>query len=722
MADQTAELPAAGLGNERQIAETWKRRIIDAKSARMPFIPIWLLNLAFAAGQHWVAWDKRQQRVRALRELDPRYADRELYTADRITEYRMAQLGELEADDDRPQLLTTQEGENAEEIAEQLNRAVAYAWDYEWNAEEALAQARRYTVDLGVSALRCRWDPSRGPVAGHAAFTQTGEPVTDMGELAHLEMHGTLSDGSLPELRQVKEGRTCWEAYSSFGVLAQPGVNHEKDFSWEILMRPVAIEDLKERYGAAAANLREDPDVASAMGLSTSQTVPDARSQGIGTNKLKGHVWVYTCFQRPTQKYPKGAVAVIASNEYVLLDFQDELPYRLPNGEYHSGVVYLHWWRLNDRFYSRAFIEPLKDPQRIINRRETQNTEIIDRAMPRTYVKQGDLPEAPTGAPMEIVELSKTAAEPAFWQGSGPGAWMYEDLAHQIDNLGHASTIAPIRLGESPPGVDTYAQLALINDNESSKRAVIIRDHRRQLATLTELGVHDIKTYWPAQKQILIAGENDEIDQAMFAKATIPTFYMAKVAVGAPEPRSQGAQLKMIDAIWAAAVQAWVAVQNGPEWVSWYCESIRAGEPLDLPGAKADTQKDLAYLENELMAAGEQPQVMDYDNLTVHLPVHREAEDQARAQGDLLTLARIIRHIDEHQAVAQLNAQNTALAAQGLPALPAPGAPGAPGSAVPAGAAAANGGSGMFAGYTPRPREPYPYEVGPQFGKLQTNQ
>lgn len=713
--------PAAATGSD-QIVETWKERIKQAKDARRPYVPIWLLNLAFAAGQHWVAWDRRAQRVRSIRELDPRYADRELVTVDLINQYRQVQLAELEADDDRPQLITTQEGDTAKSAAEQLNRGVAYAWEFEWEAQEALNQARSYALDLGTAAIRCRWDPESGNLAGHLPLhPETKQPVTHPDDLYHLATNGVLPDGSLPQYKQLKEGRTCWEPYSSFGILAQPGVNHERDFSWECLVRPVPIEELKDQYGAAAAGLQEDPDVASAMGLSTNQMVPDIRSQGTGQNRLRQHVWVYTCFQRPNQQYPKGYVAVIASNEYKLLDFQEQLPYQQPNGEFHSGIVYLHWWRLNDRFYSRSFIEPLKDIQRLINRRETQNAEIIDRGMPGWFVRQGDLPEAWTGAPHEIIEMAKNAQAPVQKTGVGPGQWMYEDLAHQQQNLAAASTIAAIRLGENPEGIDTYSSLALLNDNENSKRAVIIRDHRTQIATLVELGVNDIKLYWPAQKQILLAGQDDQIDQAMFVKEQIPTFYMAKVITGAPEPRSQGAELKKVDAVWAALVQSWVAVQNGAEYAKWYFDCLQAGELLELPEAKADTQSDLAQLENELMINDTQPQVMDYDNLSVHLPIHREAEDEARAQGDVQLLARIIRHIQDHQQIAQLNAQNAALAAQGLPPMGVPGS----GVQAPTGVDAegnALGTPSQYAGYQPRPREPYPSSIPGQFSHLATGQ
>lgn len=681
---------------QHQLEQLWKERIQQAKLARMPFAPIWLLNLAFAAGQHWVAWDRRAQRVRALRELDPKYADRELFTADRITELRLAQLAELDSEDDRPNMLAVQEGPNAEAVTDQLNRAIEHAWEREWGAQQALAQARRYVVDLGTAAIRCRWDKTQGKDAGLAPHVN-GQPVTDPNELASLTENGTLSDGSLPQILPVKEGRTCWEAYSSFGILAQPGVNHEDNFTWECLVRPVPLDELKQQY-PSAAQLNADPDIASAMGLSTSQTVPDSRSQSIGTQRLKGHVWVYTCFQRPNSQYPQGAVAIIASNEYKLLDFTPSLPYKTADGCYHSGVVYFHWDRKNDRFYSRAWIEPLKDPQRIINRRKTQETEIIDRAMPRTFVKDGDLPEAPTGAPMEVVTLGRNADPPIFWNGAGPGPWMEQSIAAAVDDLAHASTLAAIKLGENPPGVDTFSQLAQLNENEQSKRAVIIQDHRRQIAKLVELGIFDIEQYWPAQKQIIIAGDEDQISAATFNKRSIPVFYMAKVATGTSMPSTQAAELKKIDAIWAAAVQAWVAVQNGMEWVTWYAESLKAGKALDLPELKMNTQTDYANLENELMEAGEQPQVMDYDNLQIHLPLHREAEDQARAQGDVMLLARIIRHIQDHQQVAQQNilaAQQTAMSQALLAQIGQQQGP-----------------------PPPNPREPYPNRTGPEFGEM----
>jgi hypothetical protein len=209
----------------------------------------------------------------------------------------------------------------------------------------------------------------------------------------------------------------------------------------------------------------------------------------------------------------------------------------------------------------------------------------------------------------------------------------------------------------------------------------------------------------------------------MFQKSQIPDWFMVQVATGAPTPRGQGAQLKMLDAIWAAAVQSWVAVHDGATWVGWYADSLKAGKPIDLPAAKGNTQRDYAYLENQQMFGGEMPQVMDYDLLPVHLPVHREAEDQARAAGDMQTVARIVAHVQQHMEVAQANAQQQAAVAAGQ----APLVPGAPGSAAPAGAPAPGGAPGAAGppgapGFTPFPREPAPQMEAHAFRTLASGQ
>jgi hypothetical protein len=184
---------------------------------------------------------------------------------------------------------------------------------------------------------------------------------------------------------------------------------------------------------------------------------------------------------------------------------------------------YFHWWRLNDRFYSRAFIEPMKDPQRLINRRETQNAEIIDRGMPKVFTKEGARPQPDRAAAREHRAV-RHALEPHFFAGIGPGPWMYEDIEHHVENLAHASTLSPLRLGENPQNVDTYSQLALLNENESLKRSTILNEHARPRSPACDRdGVWDIRRYWPSRSMILVTGDEDTIDRQSSRSRRSPT-------------------------------------------------------------------------------------------------------------------------------------------------------------------------------------------------------
>src|SRR5512139_3393771 len=72
-----------------------------ARDDRKRFEPTWHSSLAFAAGKFWLKWDINRRSL----TFPPELANRELYTADVITEYRTTALGELGSDDDRPELL-----------------------------------------------------------------------------------------------------------------------------------------------------------------------------------------------------------------------------------------------------------------------------------------------------------------------------------------------------------------------------------------------------------------------------------------------------------------------------------------------------------------------------------------------------------------------------------------------------------------------------------------
>lgn len=653
MTSTASQAPAVNPQGE-ELERQWKQRINDARDYRRqdPFEPTWLSDLAFASGAQWNVWVPSQRRMLDIKQADRRYESRELYTADRINEQRQAQLGELSSDDDRPELLVAQNGDTAEEQAKALNSAVAYGWEHEWQADEALEQARSFCLDMGTAAIRCRWDKTLGPPLLNVPH-YNGKPVLDPEKARAM----IAEEGLNLTFRDIHEGRTVWEPLSAFNILSPPGVNHEQAFPWEIIVRPALLAKVQEQY-PAAAGLQEDTDIASVIGLSTAHQPRSTTEQSSTRGRLRDHVWLFTCYERPTAKQPNGRVLVFATNQMKLLNIEQTLPYKAPDGTPRSGIAYFHWWRLNDRFFSRSFIQPMKDPQRMINRMETQMVEINDRGMPKVFTEEGTLLHDPKGLPLENIEIKEGKPAPVFHPGQGPGPWMPELIAHHVDNLAHASTLGIVALGENPQSVDTYAQLALLNENEAGKRSRILTQHKRAIAQLIEDSVFDIRKYWPGKKTILVSGDDDTIAQQVFEKNRVPDWFMVKVAKGAPMPRSQAAEIAKIDAIWAAASATGVLVASpemAEKWTAWYADSLAGGEALEIPKPDPDAQIEMARFENELMLhEGVTPEPAEWDILIAHDPIHREAQDQARASNDTEAFERIQTHRDKHVQAATI--------------------------------------------------------------------
>jgi hypothetical protein len=652
-----------------------------AREARKPFEATWQTNLAFAAGKFWLKWDRDQRRLVTPSD----YYGKELYSADVITEYRTTALGELGSDDDRPELLLRRDDKASEDFQAQLNRAVGWGWDYEWMGDDVLEEVRRLCVDMGTAAVRCRWNPDVGPVVGELPHVN-GLPVHGLEEQTKLA--DQFGDGPIPgvQMKSVQRGAVHWDVLSAFNLLVPSGIPHERDFPWEGVIRPVLLSSAQGEFGAAMGDLKEDSDIGSVLGLDAQSEVGDSTSAMGSTNdgktqRLRGYVWLTTYYERPTRKYPKGRTIVFAGNKMKPVRITDRLPYERPDGTPSSGIAYFHWWRVTGRFWSRALVESMKDPQRSVNKRRTQINEIIDRGLPAIFVARNSKAKERRGLANELIEIGEQERSPTIFPGVSPGEWMYHDIQEAREDLEHATGIRGPRLGENPANVTTYAQLALLNENDQTKRQSILREHKLSIARLVEFSIYDMRTYWGEDRQLEIAGDDDQVEAHEFNATRIPPFFIVKVAKGSAKPRSQAAELKKIEELWQAAETSGAAVQNPSEWIQWLYESLELGEALELPHSGASMHEDKAERENHHLLTGDAPaHVQYYDPHEVHILIHREAEIEAELSDDLEAWQRIEDHIQQHVLTEQMVAMHQAQMESGGPTQGMPGAPpGAPG-------------------------------------------
>ncbi len=644
---------ATGFAFADEAVRDVRQSINQAREHRKRLEPLWHQNLAFAAGKHYLEWNRDQRRLAFPERLE----GQDLYTADVITEYRTTALGELGGDDDRPELLLRRDDQASEDYQAQLNRAVSWGWDYEWKGDQALEEARRICVDTGTAAIRVRWDGTVGPVKYENVPHLNGQPILDL-EQATQQVAAAAERGETLEFKDVRRGAIRWDVLSPFNLIVPPGVPNEQEFPWECVVRPALLSRVRAEFGDIAAELDEDGDIGSMLGLDLNGELGDGGTFTLGaagdpkTGRLKGHVWLFTYYERPCPDYPEGRTLTFAGNALKTLRVTDQLPKVGPDGEYRSGISYLHWWRVSGRFWSRGLVDVMKDIQRSFNKRRNQTHQIIDRGMPLIFVERNSRALERQGLIAEVVELDPAERDPKPFTGFGPGDWMWRDIEAMREDLEHATGLRGPRLGDNPPNVNTYGQLSILNENEQVKRQQIVQQHKLAIAHLVEDSVHDIRTYWGPDRQIDFPGDEDMVESHTFNATDTPAFYIVKVPKGAARPRSQAAELTKVEQIFQAAQATGATLANPQAWVQWLKESLEAGQALELPAVLSDSHVEKAELENHAMWQGVEMPVAYYDPIEVHLPVHREAQIEAEMAENVQVVQVLEQHVQEHIAMA----------------------------------------------------------------------
>lgn len=653
------ETAAEPILNERD-AETrrvFMERIQDAKRARAPFEPGWLQSLAFAAGEQHLEYHRGDRKL-----FLPELAEgQERTTTDKIMQYRNTALGELTGEDDRPELQFAKEDLPSQEFTQVANMGVEHGWENEWHADQRLLDMKRVLVDLGTAAIRVRFDPTVGPVK--AGVPHLGdEPIFDLERAAELMKDGPRADVAI---RDIHEGRTVLDVLTPLHLLVPPAIADPDLFPWEIVVWPERIDRVKTMFGARAHGLVEDTDIAGVFALNSDDGI--SRDVSAEQGKLRDHVWLYTCYERPCSDYPNGRVVVLASNAFRLLSSKNELPYRAPDGGYRSGLTYFHWWRITGRFWGKSLVQALKDPQRSTNRRTTQKNEIIDRSMPFVLEEDGSiLPR--TGKPMEVIKVRPGSAKPDVHSGAGPGEWMYRDLDALRVDMEEAAGIRAVSLGDNPASVTNFSQLAMLRENDQIKLKPTIAGIRLGIKRVVEDCVYDMRRYWGAEKLLFLEDEGELARKALFNATKLPSVFLVKVAKGAPKPHSQAAELKKIEDVARYAAESGATQADPISWATWYADSLKAGKMLPLPEPPQDDQRMKALYENHFLLEGTVPPVDYWDAALVHIPAHRGLQDQAALAGDMELYERCEEHIRSHMQVEEAKAQQAEQQADDAPA------------------------------------------------------
>lgn len=648
-----AEREKIKLGDEdvdrEELHDEWVKRKDSAEKDRQQYLTQIKVNRKFAANKQHLNVNKNDGRVF---DVDRRNGVK-LVTADILTQYLQTAVGKMAANDYRPNFLVASDNEQGDYITKQLNLSFGWGWENEWNADRKILQLWRLLVIDGTAAIRCRYDRRFGDVIGEFPY-KNGKVL--YGKEGRDYVADETKNGRRVELRKIKEGRVNWELLTVENLLPPPGYDDPNEFPWEIVVRPIPVEDLKKRFPKEAEHIVEE-DIESSGALTSGLGLGEAKEE-----KLEGRALVYTGYQRSTSEHPKGMTVIFTSKR--LLEARDHLPYAdHPRGP-STGLHYFRWQILPGRFMGKAFIENGIGPQKVRNKRLTQIDTIIDRNLPRVFMEENSLARPKTGEPNEIIEVRPGAPLPKVEQGTPPGAWMLQDVKLQEDNAERAMGMHSVTRGQAPSGVSAYSAMALLTENDALKFDAIAQEFRMEITELSWDTIEAMKN-WPPGKQLLIAGPEERLQAVLWETNWIPVQYVARPPRGGSLPRSQAAELQKINDIFGVIRGTPMYAKDPEKWVNWYIESLNAGKPQDLPPSLGDQQAHKAELENIAMISTlETIPVAEYDDDSKHVELHRAFQVPLRAladQGDEKAARQVEVleiHIREHLATAEREAAN----------------------------------------------------------------
>lgn len=349
----------------KEVLGPWLERKDKAEKHREQFLPQVRINRKFAAGKQHLNVNTRSGRVIDVRERN----GIKLVTSDILSQYMLTVIGRMAANDYKPNFLPLQSDEIAEEITAYMNDSFGWGWDNEWMAERKLLGIFRLLATDGTCAIRCRYDRTVGELLGERPY-KDGAPVLDKTE-ARKYVAEEAHAGRRAKIAPIRAGRVNWELLTFENLLTPPGYEDDATFPWDLIVRPIPVKEVKDRYGIDVLAQEIESSASLTSGL------------GFGDEKpalLEDNCFVFTGYDRPGANHPKGRTTVFT--EDALLDIAEGLPYPdHPRGP-RTGLHYFRWQPIPGRFPGKAFIENGIGPQQVRNKRLTQIDAIIDRNMP----------------------------------------------------------------------------------------------------------------------------------------------------------------------------------------------------------------------------------------------------------------------------------------------------------------------------------------------------
>lgn len=374
----------------------------------------------------------------------------------------------------------------------------------------------------------------------------------------------------------------------------------------------------------------------------------------IGTNYIEDAVTVLEKYERPSVKYPRGRLIVVAGNKLL---YYGDLPYAVDNAG--VGLPFVKQMTLENvaNFYGSTVIERIIPLQRVYNGIKNRKHEFLNRiAMGILTVEDGavDLEniEEDGLAPGRVLVYRQGYAPPRMVEmGSVPDDFTIEEdrLRNEIMQISGVSEL--MRYTTLPSNVTSGIAISLLQEQDDTRISITAEEIRQAVKRIGQMILRLYKQFAGNKRVKRIAGENGAMQLHYFV----------------------GSQLASDDLVFDTDNELSDTPANRRNMVF---ELIKMGILHDENGRINDRNRvkilemlgfgnwessrdidechrEKALRENLDVTNGIAVEALDIDNHEIHIVEHTKAMIQDKAEQKVIDT--LLKHIREHQTFGALS-------------------------------------------------------------------
>lgn len=670
-------LTAAPVVDEKRLVGEINQRFQRFRELKRPVEAQWYVNGAILRGNAEVAWnDQAGQLTRTRRDGLPSR------TINRILPKIQNRRARIIKPQPRPVVIPA-----TGDLDDQLDAKAT---------EKALLYQHRRLGLTGLYERALRWSE-----IGHKGFLWIGwdpsvpvrmplEPIPGQGRQVVEVPGGMEASGDI-----YVEAGNPWEVFVP--NLEGESLGEQPEL---IRARVVHVEVLRQRYPEMADSIVGDTTYDEAFFYQRQLAILNQRgsrgSQTSKDDKDRQYVLLKEWFERPTSKYPRGRMAVLAGA--ILLRYEEALPYGfhdLPNPYPVEEFVDIP---TIGQFWGTTLVEQLIGPQLEYNSVRSRLWDYIRlNVQPKVIApRSAQIPKGAfnnqSGEHVNVTWLPGMPP-PREWVWTPPNissdVWRALDLLRgEIEDVSQVFPVAEGKAGTTKSGF----QANLLQEASDENIEPIRNAHARALESAFLKMRRLMKLRYQVPRLMTIVGERNTAEAFEFNAEDIDERAEIVVQIATGLPDLKAARIQSVIDLFEKGL---LGDQSDPEVKRRALSRLELGEAdgaIDL--SREDEQ--LAKRENEMFKGGARPQPEFYHNHRVHAEIH--ASDLKSSAAQMYTpeerMARIV-HLIQHVSFLNPVEAGNLVGMYGLPPsvlpipppppMPGPGGPPLPGGGPPPG-------------------------------------